>query len=317
MIRAAIYCRKSQEERGKPDEFRSVERQRSACLEFAAKQGWIVAPAHVFTDDKVSGAEFGERRPALARLLNHLGPRPEFDVVLVRDRDRLGRETFEVPHLLGRLARAGVNIFEQKTGKEITLASTTDKFLISATSYAAEVEREQGRIRTTDAMLAKAKARHVTGGRCFGFDTVRQPEGHVKRVINEREAEVVRTVFRRYADGRGLRSIVHGLNAEGAPAQLPRRKDPPVGWSVSSLRAILRREIYAGRVVWNRTAKRNAWGERRQSPRPEDEWVTYEPPSFASSRPTSGRASRRASATCGAPTPHGHAASSGAVPPAR
>jgi len=277
MTRAAIYCRKSTAETGKPDEFRSVERQRAACEAFAAARGWEVDPAHVYIDDKVSGAEFGDRRPALARLLNHLS-QPPFDVVIVYHRDRLGRETLEVPHLLGRLARAEINVVEVKTGRPVALTSATDKFLASAESFAAEVEREQARTRTTDAMVAKARARHVTGGVCFGYDNVRQPEGHVARVINAREAEVVRAVFHRYADGRGLRSIVHGLNHEGAPAPLPRKAERPRGWSVSSLRAVLRRELYVGRVVWNRSAKRNAWGERRHSARPEAEWITYEAP---------------------------------------
>jgi DNA invertase Pin-like site-specific DNA recombinase len=49
---AAMYCRKSNPEEGKPDEFRSVERQRAACEAFAEARGWTVAPEHCYTDDK-------------------------------------------------------------------------------------------------------------------------------------------------------------------------------------------------------------------------------------------------------------------------
>lgn len=272
----AAYLRKSNPEEGKPDEFRSVERQRAAVQAFVDARGWILAPEHVYADDGIGGAEFGERRPGLARLLNRLTPQPPFGAVVVYHRDRFGRETLEVPHLLGRLARAGVNVFEVKGGREITLASATDKFLVSATSYASEVEREQARTRTADAMLAKAKARHVVGGLCFGYDNVRQPEGHVLRVINHAEAVIIVWAFEQYAAGRGLRWIVHRLNDQGALAPLPRQAGRPRGWSVSSLHAVLRRELYVGRVVWNKSAKRNAWGERRSSKRPESEWIIHE-----------------------------------------
>jgi len=52
----------------------------------------------------------------------------------------------------------------------------------------------------------------------------------------------------------------------------------PRGWSMTSLHAILRRELYAGRVVWNKSVKRNSWGERRASRRPEGDWITYDAP---------------------------------------
>jgi hypothetical protein len=33
----------------------------------AARKGWTVADAHVYADDAIRGAEFGDRRPGLAR----------------------------------------------------------------------------------------------------------------------------------------------------------------------------------------------------------------------------------------------------------
>jgi DNA invertase Pin-like site-specific DNA recombinase len=76
MTHAAIYARKSNDEKVKPDEFHSVELQRAAGLELAAARGWTVSnPAHVFSDDGVSGALFGDARPGLARLLNALSIR--------------------------------------------------------------------------------------------------------------------------------------------------------------------------------------------------------------------------------------------------
>ena len=43
---------------------------------------------------------------------------------------------------------------------------------MSVAAYTDEIERERARQRTYDAMLRKAKAGHVTGGRVFGYDNV-------------------------------------------------------------------------------------------------------------------------------------------------
>jgi hypothetical protein len=75
------------------------------------------------------------------------------------------------------------------------MESATDKFLLSAVTFAADLEREKGRQRTYDAMLRKARSGHVTGGRLFGYDNIRVNAGHVERRINEAEAAVIRQIF--------------------------------------------------------------------------------------------------------------------------
>jgi len=45
-----------------------------------------------------------------------------------------------------------------------------DEVMLSLTNFADEMEREKARQRTADAMVRKAKAGHVTGGRIFHVD---------------------------------------------------------------------------------------------------------------------------------------------------
>jgi hypothetical protein len=56
--------------------------------------------------------------------------------------------------------------------REHILRSSTDKLYLAITSYTSEVERERAQQRTHDALLRKARARHVTGGRVYGYDNV-------------------------------------------------------------------------------------------------------------------------------------------------
>ncbi len=75
----------------------------------------------------------------------------------------------------------------------------------------------------------------------------------------------------------GKTRIAKTLNAEGALS--PRaQQGRPHAWAPSSVRAVLYRHLYKGVIVWNKTKKRDAWGRRRQRPRPESEWLTVEAP---------------------------------------
>ncbi|MGH6689109.1 MAG: recombinase family protein [Gammaproteobacteria bacterium] len=93
--------------------------------------------------------------------------------------------------------------------------------------------------------------------------------------INESEAAVVRRVFELCARGAGLKGIAKELNAGRALA--PRSQQGRVrARAPSSVRELLRRELYGGRRVWNKTRKRDVWGQRRQHAKAPSEWLTVD-----------------------------------------
>src|SRR5687767_7798472 len=100
-IRAAIYARKSTEQRGVAEEAKSVARQIENAHAFAASNNMTVEPTMVFADDGISGAEF-ERRPGLQTLLRSLKPSPRFSVLIVSEQKSLGRESLETGALIKR-----------------------------------------------------------------------------------------------------------------------------------------------------------------------------------------------------------------------
>src|SRR4051812_17343504 len=150
--------------------------------------------------------------------MNALKPRAPFQVLIMSEESRLGREAIETAYALKQLVTAGVRVFFYLEDRERTLDSPTDKIMLSLTAFADELEREKARQRTYDAMLRKARAGHVTGGRVFGYDNLPIDTGGIRRVINDAEAAVVRDIFDRCAKGQGFRTIAHALNATGAPA---------------------------------------------------------------------------------------------------
>jgi site-specific DNA recombinase len=275
---AAIYARKSTDQTGAGDKSESVERQLAHARAYAIRKGWTVADAHAYADDGISGAEFGDRRPGLARLLNALKPRPPFQVLVMSEESRLGRESIEVAYALKAFVQAGVRVFLYLEDRERTIDSPTEKLLMNVAAFADELERERARQRTYDAMARKARALHVTGGRVYGYDNVEVAGAdgrrlHVVRRVNEEQAAVVRRIFALCAEGQGFTRIAKALNEDGVAP--PRRAS---GWAPTAVREILLRPLYRGEVVWNRKQKRDRWGVKKYLDRPEGEWIRLEAP---------------------------------------
>ena len=106
---AAIYARKSTEQNGVADEQRSITRQVEHAKQYAKRKGWTVGESCIFVDDGISGAEFAAR-PGFVRLMNALKPKPAFEVLIMSEESRLGREAIETAYALkqpgaGRRAR--------------------------------------------------------------------------------------------------------------------------------------------------------------------------------------------------------------------
>src|SRR5690554_4730566 len=160
-MNAAIYARRSTDDL-RDELSKSVDRQVQHARDYAARKGWIVLDEHVYVDDGVSGGEFANR-PGLLRLLAALKPSPPFDVVIMAEASRLGRDRLRTELAAQEIAEAGVRIWYYLTDEEERLDTPELRFVHAARSFAAEVEREKARQRTRDAMLARAKRGLVTG----------------------------------------------------------------------------------------------------------------------------------------------------------
>src|SRR5512146_571358 len=278
MIAAAIYARKSTEQIGTSDQEKSVARQIEHAKAYAAKKGWTVSEDHVFVDDGISGAEF-VKRPGFLRLMNALKPKPAFTVLVMSEESRLGRESIETSYALKQIIDAGVRLFFYLEDRERTLESATDQGMLALTNFASEMERERAKQRTYDAMLRKAKAGHVTGGKVYGYDNkeVISASGHrlhVLRVVNEGEAAIIRQIYGMYAGGLGIGRIAKRLNAEGVQAA----RQSPRGWAPSAVREILHRPLYKGEIVYGQLEKIVRGGTKKRRQRNQKDVIRIDAP---------------------------------------
>jgi DNA invertase Pin-like site-specific DNA recombinase len=90
--------------------------------------------------------------------MNAVKPRAPFQVVIMSEESRLGREAIRNGLCAQAACAGGVRVFFYLEDRERTLDSPTDQMMLSLTAFAEELEREKARQRTYDAMHRKALA---------------------------------------------------------------------------------------------------------------------------------------------------------------
>ena len=187
--------------------------------------------------------------------------------------DRLSRDQEDIAHIYKRLGFCEVKLFTLSESEitELHIGFSGAMNSLFLTNLANKTRRGlQGR-----ALEGKS-----AGGRCFGYETIRQfnQKGEVideeRRIVPE-EAAIVRRIFEDYLQGKSPRKIAAELNAEGI--QSPSGK----GWGQTTINGnrrrgtgILNNELYIGRMIWNRLRYVKDPKTRKRVSRlnPESEW---------------------------------------------
>jgi DNA invertase Pin-like site-specific DNA recombinase len=180
---AAIYARKSTEQRNGDAEAKSIASQIENARAFARERGWTVAAEHVYYDDAVSGADTHKLR-SRQRLLQTIEGGAPFQVLIMRERSRFSRrDGDEAFGELKRIAQAGVAVWFYKDRSPFAFGTFADNVVGFMQAEGAAEYRRQVAAWTYEAMARRARSGFVTGGRVFGYDNVRV-DGHVERRIN-------------------------------------------------------------------------------------------------------------------------------------
>src|SRR5665213_714050 len=203
-LRCAIYTRKSSEE-GLEQAFNSLDAQREACEAFIASQkheGWNILP-EMYDDGGFSGGTI--ERPAFQRLLADVSE-GKIDVVVVYKVDRLTRSLSDFAKIVEIFDKRNVSFVSvtQQFNTTTSMGRLTLNILLSFAQFEREVTGE--RIRDKIA-ASKKKGMWMGGLPPLGYD-VRDR----KLVVNEREAEKVRSIYKSYAALGSVRELKDELD---------------------------------------------------------------------------------------------------------
>ncbi len=268
--RAAIYARYSSFSQNP----RSIEDQIALCRRRIEECGDVVVAT--FTDRALSGAST-RWRDGLAQLMD-AAERGEFDVVWAEALDRLSRDQADTIQIYKRLTFHEIELFTCEEG-EITSMHVGLKGIINEAFLTALSHKTR---RGKQGAVHRGRMQGPPG---YGYEIPprRPDEPRGKRTIVPEEAEIVRRIFRMYADGATPSRIAFTLNEEGVPG--PRGQL----WNQNSINGqrnlgsgVLNNAMYRGLAVYGRTRTVTDPVTNQPQPRhnPESDWIVKEMPSL-------------------------------------
>ncbi len=280
---AAIYARVSTD-RQKDEQ--TIDSQISALIEFAHAEGYTIPSELVLKDEGYSGSTL--IRPGLEHLRD-LTAEGQIETVLVYSPDRLSRKYAYQVLLIEELNRNGVEVLFVKSPQATT---PEEQLLVQFQGMIAEYERAQiaERTRRGKKYRAKCGSVNVLVKAPYGFRYVKKTEtSDAFYEIIEREAEVVREIYRFYTEEElSINGIARWLNEQGIST-----KTGKAAWCRNTIWNILRNPAYKGKACFNKTErverKKNTRPSRMRggfSPyksrreRPKNEWIEIPVPAI-------------------------------------
>ncbi len=268
-MRAVIYARYSSDLQSPA----SIEDQVRLCRERIEDENDTVI--EIYADYALSGGSLRNRPRMQALLAEAKGGK--FDYVVAEALDRVSRDQEDVAAIYKRLRHAEVRLFTLAEGEiselHVGLKGTMNALFLK--DLAQKTRRGQ---------RGRVEAGKIPGGNSYGYRIIRRllEDGSVstgEREIDSEEAEIVRRIFKEYAEGIAPRQIATRLNRESVPS--PRGGQ----WNASTINGnrlrrngILNNELYAGQITYNRQrfVKDPETGKRIARLNPEHEWVIRE-----------------------------------------
>ena len=242
--RVAAYCRVSS---GKDAMLHSLSAQVSHYSELIQRRlGW--AYAGVYADEALTGTK--DDRPEFQRLLADCRA-GKIDRVLTKSVSRFARNTVTLLETVRELKELGVAVYFEEQNID-SLSGDGELMLTILASFAQEESKSvsdncKWRIRKD---FSEGKPMNLP--LLYGY---RREKGRI--VIDEREAEIVRFIFRSCLNGMGKGRITEALREQGVPCRLGGE------WQTETVGGILKNEKYTGDALLQKTYIENHLTKRK------------------------------------------------------
>ena len=277
---AAIYCRLSQDD-GSLGESGSIQTQKAILTQYCQEHHMEIVDC--YCDDGWSGTNFD--RPAFQRMIGDIEA-GRVNTVIVKDLSRFGRE----------YAQMGLYIehyFEEKGVRFLSLAENIDSsqglnnLVLPFTNVINSLYARQASEKTKAAHRARAKNGMFLGSRApYGYQ--KDPSDRHHLIVDLEAAEVVKEIFRMFADGIGyvrMTKILRERNILNPQAYFNQNNPDyykhsdywrkPFDWHATSVRAILNNPVYLGKLTFGKT-KTKGFFDKRRVPAEESDWIVVE-----------------------------------------
>jgi DNA invertase Pin-like site-specific DNA recombinase len=235
MLRVAAYCRVSTD---KDDQKNSFEGQKSYFESYIkSHKEWTLTT--IYADEGISGTSIKKRKEFNKMIAD--AKNGEINMILTKEVSRFARNTVDTLQYTRELKSLGVSVFFINDN-----INTFDNDGELRLTIMASIAQEESR--KTSERVKWGQKRRMEQGVVFGRNILGYHLEKGVLTVNEEEAELVRHIFNKYLDGKGLHIIAKELQEEGY-----KTKNGNSEWTNKSIRTILQNEKYVGDLLQKKT----------------------------------------------------------------
>lgn len=237
-LRVAAYCRVSTGSQEQKDSYESQVKHYTQTIQ--SNKNWIFVD--VYADEAMTGT-IDYKRTDLLRLINDamLG---KIDLILTKSIARFARNTVDTLKYVRMLKEKNVAIYFEE--EHINTLEMAGELLLTILSSVAQQEVQN----TSDNVKLGLKMKMTRGemvgaNNCYGYKIDKK---HRTLIIIEKEAEVVRLIFKLYIEGYGTKGIADYLEEKGYKTRKGNTE-----WCTATITRILKNEKYMGDLLMHKS----------------------------------------------------------------
>ena len=234
-IRVAAYCRVSTNSEDQQNSLMTQMRYYENFLADSETERLV----SVYADEGITGTRM-DKREEFQRMLKDCR-RGKIDRIIVKSISRFARNTKDCLSVLRELKELGISVMFEK--ENIDTANITDEIMVTIMGGLAQEESSSISKNVRWSIRSKMKNGTVKFHSApLGYDLY---EGNL--IINKREAEIVKSIYKMFLSGMGYDSICRELNESKVI-----KNDKGTKWLSASVRYILTNEKYIGDSLWQK-----------------------------------------------------------------
>ena len=233
-IRVAAYCRVSTDSEDQLNSYMTQLRYYENFLSESETERLV----SVYADEGITGTRM-DKREEFQRMLKDCR-RGKIDRIIVKSISRFARNTKDCLSVLRELKELGISVMFEK--ENIDTANITDEIMVTIMGGLAQEESSSISKNVRWSIRSKMKNGTVKFHSApLGYDLY---EGNL--IINKREAEIVKSIYKMFLSGMGYDSICRELNESKVI-----KNDKETKWFLASIQFLIN-EMYIGDSLWQK-----------------------------------------------------------------
>ncbi|TYQ13091.1 UNVERIFIED_CONTAM: DNA invertase Pin-like site-specific DNA recombinase [Acetivibrio alkalicellulosi] len=288
MIKVAIYCRLSDEDKNKSiptNDSESIQNQKNLLTKYALDQGWSIYK--IYSDDDFSGLD--SDRPEWNNMINEAQEK-KFNIILCKSQARFTRDMEVVEkYLHNKFIEWGIRFIGLADSSDTLNKGNKKQRQINGLVNEWYCEDISENIKAVFD-LKRNEGKFIGSFACYGYK--KDPDNKNKLLIDDEAAQIVKMIFDWYLEGYGTQHIAYMLNEKRIPNPTKYKQNSGLNfknssvknnfglWNKTTVKRILKNEMYLGNMVQGKR-KKVSYKSKKIISTPQQEWIkaknTHEP----------------------------------------